>query len=351
MRLITTLIIVVCIIFMSIGYSALNSELSISGEALVEPVTEIKITNITTLSAEDGAFTTYNPTFTKNTSNTSVTLPNENSNITLILEVTNSTSDYYHLDKIFEESNSNNNIKYEVLDKEIIYFHPNSVTEIKVIFSNETYDSLNSILNLNLIYFFEKITYKNLEYITFSGSQYIESGLSNTGDYIFETEFNQTAHTLLDGGWIISGRSTSAYTLGVFIGKSGVFNGYGGITSAKLPNIPVNSGWHTLYFSRFIHTIDNYNYSVNGKKIIPIEYERYIRIGGATEAYAGGDDFRHFIGHMKEFKITDADTGKILRYYVPAEIIEGPNVGEVGFWDVINNEFCANDGTGAFLAP
>ncbi len=351
MKIIATSIILLCILFMSIGYAALNVELSISGEAIVHVHKDIRITSISMKNISNGASTLYTPSYIDTTSNIGVVLPNSNSEITIVIEITNDTTDYYHLDNIIEQINNNTDINYEILNKEIIYLQPNSVTEIEITFSYKNYNDINQNLNLELNYVFEKITYKNLDYIEFSGNEYIDTGLSNTGDYIFETEFNQTAHTAGDGGWIISGRTTAAYTLGVFIGKSGVFNGYGGITSAKLPNIAVNSGWHTLYFSRVKHTIDNYNYSVNGRVIIPPEYETTIRIGGATEAYAGGYDPRHFIGYIKAVKIVNALNGDILKYYVPAEIIEGANAGEVGYWDVINDVFCPNDGTGAFLAP
>ncbi len=358
MKLIATTIIVFCIIFMSIGYSALNSELTISAEAIVEVMPDIKITNISVLSTENGGFNTYNPTYTDDTSITGVTLPNELSKITLIIEVTNNTSDYYYLDDVTEEINNNINIKYEILNKDVIYFHPNSVTNIEITFSYETFNSINQTIDLNLKYIFKKITYKNLDYITFSGFQYINTGLFNTGDYIFETEFNQTAYNTNHtdssiGGWIISGRKIGTNSLGVFIGNYGVYNSYGAGTVARSPNIALNSGFHTLYFSRFIHTIDNNNYAVNGKILIPEEHKTEIRIGGGTGGYYSSStpDTRHFIGHMKTMKITNAEDGEVLRYFVPAEIIEGSNIGEVGYWDIINDKFYSNAGTGEFLAP
>ncbi len=350
MKIVTTIIIFVSIIFMSIGYSALNSEISISGEALVHVPKSIDITNVYTKNSINGASEVYTTLFTEKTSNMGIMLPNDNSEITIVVEITNETSDYYQLDDVVETINNNPDIKYEILDKELLYFHPGTVTEIEITFSYETYNLVNQILNLNLEYSFKKITYKNLDYIIFSGNEYIETNLSNTGDYIFETEFNHVAFSEGDGGWIISGRTIAAYTLGVFNGKSGVFNGYGGTTYAKSPYITLNT-WYTLYFSRFKHTIGSYNYSVNGGKIIPIEYEEFIRIGGATAGYTGGVDLRHFRGYMKTFKITNAENGEVLRYYVPAEIVEGDNIGEIGYWDIINDVFCGNDGTGAFLAP
>ncbi len=358
MKIIISTTIVICIILMSIGYSALNSDLTISGEAIVEAPTYIKITNISVLTSENGGYSTYNPSYTNDTSNIGVTLPNENSTITLLIEVTNDTGYYYHLDKVIEDINNNLSIKYEIINKDVIYFHPNTVTNIEIVFSYDTFSSLEQNIDLNLDYIFEKITYKNLDYITFSGYQYINTGLFNTGDYIFETEFNQTAYNRNHtdnsiGGWIISGRKIGTNSLGVFIGNYGVYNSYGAGTVARQPNIALNSGWHTLYFSRFIHTIDNNNYVVNGKILIPEEHKTEIRIGGGTGGYYSYStpDTRHFIGHMKTIKITNAEDGEILRYYVPAEIIEGANAGEVGYWDIINNEFYGNAGTGEFLAP
>ncbi len=355
MKIATTIIIITSIFFISIGYSALNTNVTISGEAVVETLYDIKITNITISSSENDGYLTYNPIFTDNTTNTSVTLPNENSTIKLIIEVTNNTNNYYHLDKIEELLNSNPAINYEIKDKELIYFHPKSITEIEISFSYKFYSATSKYLNLNLNYTFERITYKNLDYVIFSGYEYINTGLSNTGDYIFETEFNQTAfnynHTDSSvGGWIISGRVTGNYTLGVFNGNYGVYNGYGAITSAKSPKISLNT-WYPLYFSRFKHTIGTYNYTVNGGLLIPAEYETEIRIGGATGGYSTGPDNRHFIGSIKHIKITNAATNEVLRYYIPAEIIEGTNIGEVGYWDIINDIFISNGGTGEFIAP
>ncbi len=351
-------VIFISVLFMSIGYSSLNSELTISSEAKVEVVPDIRITNIEVSTTENGAFTPYNPTFNDLSSNISVTLPNSNSTITLNIEVTNDTNNYYRLDNILEDVNNNSDIKYEILNKETTFFHPNSVTNIVITFSYETYNASNQNKNLELTYNLEKIPYKNLEYLVFSGFEYINTGLFNTGDYIFETEFNQTEYNRNHtdnsvGGWIISGRKIGTHSLGVFIGNYGVYNSYGAGTAARQPNIPLNSGFHTLYFSRFIHTIDNNNYVVNGKILIPEEHKTEIRIGGGTGGYYASSvpDTRHFIGHIKNVKITDASTGNVVRYYVPCEIISGVNIGEIGYWDLINNEFYGNGGTGEFLAP
>ncbi len=336
----------ICILFTSIGYSALNTELSISGNALVDVSGDIRITNVYTKSATNGGYTEYNPTFTNQTTNTNVVLPNSNSTITLIVEVTNTSDDYYHLDSIEQALNTNPSIKYDIKDRDILYFPGNSVREIEITFSYNFMGTVNNT-SVNLDYNFEIVPYEKLEYVRFSGTQYIDTGLMNTGDYIFETEFMQTAYTTGDGGWIFSGRTTSSYTLGVFIGINGVYNGYGGVTSPQYPKLYMNA-WYDLYFSRSKFTLGTTTYRVNGGTIVPDAYSRTILFGGATTGWNGGYDARNFTGNIKCFKITNAVNNAVLKYYVPAKLFA---TGEVGYWDLVEDKFYGNDGTGLFLEP
>ncbi len=336
----------ISILFTSIGYSALNTELTISGDAQVNTVGGIRITNIYTKSVTNGAYTGYNPTFTNDTSNINVVLPSSNATITMVVEVTNSTDDYYHLDSIEQLLNTNPSIKYEVKDERILYFPANSVKEIEITFSYNIMGTLNNT-TLNSKYNFKIVPYEKLEYVTFSGTQFIDTGLMNTGDYIFETEIRQTAYTTGDGGWIFSGRTTSSYTLGVFMGINGVYNGYGGVTSPQYPKTYLNA-WYKLYYSRTKFTLGTSTYRVNGGTLVPEAYSRTILFGGATTGWNGGADARNFTGDVKSFKITDAVTNEIIKYYVPCKLFA---TGEVGYWDLIEDKFISNDGTGSFLEP
>ncbi len=347
MRKLSIVVVFLSIMFISIGYSALNTNLTISGELVVRSNYGIQITNIYIKESFNDATELFNSTFTTSNTNMGILLPYENSEITLIVEVTNFSSEIYHLDNVIELMNNNSDIGYEIKDKEVLYFAGNSVTEIEISFYHNNYNESNVNLNLNLNYEFVTINYQNLEYIVYSGTQYIDSGLLNTGDYIFETEFNMTGY-VSDGGWIVSGRTSSSHTLGVFLGRTGVFSIYGGPSVSRTPVISPNTGWHTFYFSRTESIIDNRNYYVSGQILIDPAYERTIRIGGATVAYTGGEDTRHFIGYMKNFKITDAVTGEVLRYFVPCKLNES---GEIGYFDVINDVFYNNAGTGVFLEP
>ncbi len=345
MKIIAFISIFIGILLMSIGYASLNTELTISGEAAVQVEQNIKITNITILQSEGNATTSYNPSFTNTTSNIDVILPNQTSKITLIIEVTNNTDNYYHLDDVIENNNTNYNITYEIKDKEIIYFPERSTQEIEITFYYDNVINTNTEISLGLNYIFEDIIYEKLEYITFTGTQYVDTGVLNTGDYIFETDFMQTALTNNDGGWIFNGRSSYNYAIGVFAGKYGIFNGYGAITQSSTPSATLSS-WYSMYYSRSEFYINDSPRTVVGKKLIPSEYERTILIAGATISHSGTPDTRHFIGNIKCFKITDATDGVVLRYFVPAKITEGPNTGQIGYWDIIEDKFYQNAGTG-----
>ncbi len=345
MKPISIFIILLSITFISIGYAALNTNLTISGESLVTGKPSIRITDVYVLNQESNASVTYNPNFTDTNSNISVTLPNQDSKITLIIEITNTTDNYYHLDKILEDINSNSNISYDIKDKEIIYFKENSIVNMEITFYYNNPINENTNTTVGLDYVFEDIIYEKLEYITFSGNEFIDTGVLNTGDYIFETDFMQTALTVTDGGWIFNGRNNYNYSIGVFSGKAAMFNGYGSATSTGYPKANLNS-WYSMYYSRTEFYVNNISYTVYGKKLLPESQARTILIAGATKNYNGTQDVRHFIGNMKCFKITDATNNEILRYFVPAKITEGVNAGKFGYWDVINDVFYENAGTG-----
>ncbi|MCI8394069.1 MAG: hypothetical protein HFH86_01130 [Bacilli bacterium] len=103
------------IIGMSIGFSALNTELSISGDAYVRVDEEIRITDLKMLEAINGAYETYNSKYSKDTNSMFVTLPNNNSTMTYQVTIVNKSSLNYKLKDILEESNTNSNISYEII--------------------------------------------------------------------------------------------------------------------------------------------------------------------------------------------------------------------------------------------
>ncbi len=340
------IVVFISILSVSIGYSALNINLTISGDASVTLEKDINITNVVASSMVGGAFETSNSVHTGNSSNIFVTLPNIDSEATFKIEVTNNSDFYLHLTTYTVLGVTNNgSIGYEIIDKEAQYFLENSITEFEIRFFHIGDTVTNTEFNLNLEYEFDFVEYRKLDYITGTGTQWIDTGLMNTGDYIFETEVRQHSFTKGDGGWIISGRTTASYTLGVFFGTNGLFNGYGGTTTGLAPK-PVFNVWYDIYFSRFNLYLNNVSYNVMGKQIIPEAYATTIRLGGATAGWTGGQDLRHFAGDIKFLKVTNADDGAKLRYFIPVRLND---TGEIGYWEEISGVFYANDGTGEFL--
>ncbi len=343
----------ISVMFMSVGYSVLNTELTISGEATVSAapaIDGIKVTNISVIEETNGAFQTYTPTFTDDTSNLFVTLPNLNSTITFLVEVTNETDIYYHLDFINELLQVNNSIGYEIVNKEAQYFLENSVTELEIRFFHKT-DIISGIeQSLNLEYTFAEVPYRRIDYIKYTGKQSLDTGIINTGDYEFELDFMLEGYSggaSPAGGWLISGRTSYSYSLGVFFSSTSVFSGYGGTTTATSKPKALNV-WHDLYFSRKKLVISGTSYVVPNQILIPASYARTIVIGAGTGLSSGGIDPRHFIGKVKYVKITDAVTSNLLTYFVPVELND---TNEIGYWDEINNQFHTSSGTEDFLYP
>lgn len=100
--------------FVSIGYSAFNSSLSVSGDAIVRSVADIRIDGVELVSKENGAYERYNNSFSKSLTSMSISLPNVNSSITYRVNISNSTGKYFTINSINEVIYSNKNIKYTI---------------------------------------------------------------------------------------------------------------------------------------------------------------------------------------------------------------------------------------------
>jgi len=110
--------ILIVILFNSIVYSALNSEMFINGDAHIRVEKDIRITDVKVLEQTNGSYETYNSDYSKNTTSMQVTLPSSESVMVYEVTITNKGSTDYEVTNIVEESYSNNNIKYELIDIE-----------------------------------------------------------------------------------------------------------------------------------------------------------------------------------------------------------------------------------------
>lgn len=163
------LAVVIAIIFTSYGYAALNTELSISGEAYVRVETDIRVTDIKILSSENKGYETYNNKYTKDTTSTFVTLPDSNSKLTYEIEITNDSNSRYYLSDILENSYSNKNIKYEIQDISVGDIIPsNTVKKIKMVFTTNTPNQNTAVV---LQYVFKKVEQTEWVYAYTGGEQ------------------------------------------------------------------------------------------------------------------------------------------------------------------------------------
>ena len=112
------------VLFNSIVYSSLNSEMFINGDAHIRVDKDIRITNVKVLEQTNNAYETYNNDYSKNTTSMQVTLPSSESVMIYEVIITNKGSTDYEVTNIVEESYSNSDIKYELIGMEkgtIIY--------------------------------------------------------------------------------------------------------------------------------------------------------------------------------------------------------------------------------------
>ena len=61
-------------------------------------------------------------------------------------------------------------------------------------------------------------------------------------------------------------------------------------------------------------------------------------------SYLDGIDTRRFIGDIYSFKVYDNDV--LIRDFIPVKTLEN----QIGLWDLVEDKFYGNAGTGAFVA-
>ena len=101
-------ILTILTILISVGYSALNQNLSVSGEAFLRAKDNIRISRIELSDAANDGYETYNPEYSKRTTKMYTTLPKDNSSVTYTVKVTNSTGLRYKVGSIDITSTNSN---------------------------------------------------------------------------------------------------------------------------------------------------------------------------------------------------------------------------------------------------
>lgn len=212
-------------IFLSYGYAALNTELSISGEGYVRVAADIRITNLKVLEKSSGAYETYNNKYSKNTTSIFANLPNQNSYIIYEVEVTNNSSRDYIFTELISESYTNKNVVYESIDTEILdVIEKNSTKKIKLKVSNKSgYTNQSATIVLKYTFEIDKavapvITGANSGWVSKASTISIKTaGTATSG--VKHYEYYTTTSTTKPG---ISTSATGVTTNNITINTAGV---------------------------------------------------------------------------------------------------------------------------------
>lgn len=149
----------------SISYASLNTELMITGEAIIRVDADIRVTDIKMLKVENDSYETFNSKYTKDSTNMYMTLPNPNSTITYQVTIKNKSNHAYIISAITDEL-INSNIIYRVDNyKEVQIVPKNSTVAMNITFyysSDVQADDITQIATLN--YKFERPYASHLEF-------------------------------------------------------------------------------------------------------------------------------------------------------------------------------------------
>lgn len=144
------LLIIIVVLSLGIGYSALNTDLNISGEAIVRADSDIRITDIKLLDTVNGGKELYNFEFTKDTTEMFVHLPS-NSSVTYEVTVINKSGVRFKVSDIIANFN---NVDYSLEGIEKYGVYDDQILKFTVMLENKGTNLQDGTLKLN--YVFEK---------------------------------------------------------------------------------------------------------------------------------------------------------------------------------------------------
>ena len=144
------LLIIIVVLSLGIGYSALNTDLNISGEAIVRADSDIRITDIKFLESNSGGKELYNSEFTKDTTEMFVYLPS-NSSVTYEVTVINKSGGRFKVSDIIANFN---NVDYSLEGIEKYGVYDNQILKFTVMLENKGANLQDGMLKLS--YVFEK---------------------------------------------------------------------------------------------------------------------------------------------------------------------------------------------------
>ncbi|MBQ9012209.1 MAG: BspA family leucine-rich repeat surface protein, partial [Bacilli bacterium] len=152
--IIISLLIFSFVLMLSVGYAALNEELTISGEAHFRVESDIRITDVRLSNTINSASEDYASLYGKESMKVGATLPNNNSSATYKVKITNYSNVAMQLKSITKEIENNN---YTITFNKTLPLTVGKLSEeeIEITFKNNT--NTSQTINANLLFTFAKL--------------------------------------------------------------------------------------------------------------------------------------------------------------------------------------------------
>lgn len=184
----------------SVGYSAFGSNLSVSGDAIIRSIANIRIDSISVISTTNDGRATFNPEYTRNNTSMYSTLPNANSTIKYEVSVTNNTGNCVSVESISSLIDNNSNITYRIEGIQFNTAYCSKTVKFYVVVSTTSSgDDNKEILTLN--YKFKELKEYTLTNILTNPS--FENGFSPWVSWINTTNFSVTNEYSLFGDYSV----------------------------------------------------------------------------------------------------------------------------------------------------
>lgn len=178
--------------------------------------------------------------------------------------------------------------------------------------------------------------YKRLEYIKYSGTQYIDMGFKATQNTKIEVKFHneQSANSAVFG----ADKAWTQDAFGIWINNT-----------IAVPVVGTVSGTIRVSYSSAYDTftLDKNTLKLNGGTIwtasgvSAFQTPTNVCLGAVNRS---GDVSEKFVGKMYYCKVWE--NGTLIRDFIPCQ----NRAGDVGMWDDVNSVFYGNAGTGTFMA-
>ena len=346
-------------VFNTVAYSGLASKLAITSEAMFRPITDIRITGIKLVSANNGALESYSPKYNVDTTTTGFTLPSDNSEITYKITVTNYGNVKQTIYKFIKNSVNTEGLNVKVTDftsvctdencnnknDNFTIVHPegDSSSESNVKEFLITFTTINpSSTTINII---EKYDFRPLYYISYNangGKNAPQSQIKIYGDNLNLTKNEPTRDFYDFKGWSTSSTSTTIEYKAGEIYSPGTNEKVQDVTlyavwqkkQAKLDlNYNIDGTWYYAGYNNKIQTgikvngeDKGYLNDFGGTYDYGTSYEIYgFRIDGVTIPYSkkytvDGTNHLGISFNTINFKVNDTNLGSI----TPTQIIVIP---------------------------